>query len=98
MRFITIRELRTKSAEIWRSLPGERELVVTHNGKPIAILTPTTDRQLEQSLRELRRARSQQAVASLQANSARLGKDRLSPADIDTEIAAVRKARKARKR
>ena len=39
MRFITIRDLRSKSAQIQRELPKEKEMVLTSNGKPIAILS-----------------------------------------------------------
>ncbi len=39
MRFISVRDLATESAEIWRDLDVEREMVVTRNGRSVAILT-----------------------------------------------------------
>ena len=32
MKFISVRDLRGKSAEVWKDLPAEREVVVTSNG------------------------------------------------------------------
>ena len=42
MRFITVRELRSRSAEIWRRLADEPDMVITSNGKPVAILSAQT--------------------------------------------------------
>ncbi|BCV22168.1 hypothetical protein hamaS1_22370 [Moorella sp. Hama-1] len=39
MRFVTLRELRLKSGEIWRQLQKEGEMVITSNGKPVAVLS-----------------------------------------------------------
>ena len=47
MRFVTIRDFRSKSAQIQRELPKEREMVLTSNGKPIAILTATSADRIE---------------------------------------------------
>ena len=38
MKFLSVRDLRGKSAQIWKELPDEREMVITSNGRPIAIL------------------------------------------------------------
>ena len=34
MKFVSVRDLRGKAADIWRALPGEREMVITSNGRP----------------------------------------------------------------
>jgi prevent-host-death family protein len=39
MKFISVRDLRGNSAEVWKELPAEREMIITSNGRPIAILT-----------------------------------------------------------
>jgi antitoxin (DNA-binding transcriptional repressor) of toxin-antitoxin stability system len=93
MRFISVRDLRGRSAEIWRQLADEREMVITSNGKPIAILTAVSEKNLEASLRAIRRARAMEAVESMQRHSVRAGTDQIAPEDIDAEIAAVRKKR-----
>ena len=38
MRFLSVRDFRDKSAQIWKDLPDEREMIITSNGRPIAIL------------------------------------------------------------
>lgn len=96
MRFVTIRDLRSKSAQIQRLLPKEKEMILTSNGKPIAILSATSESTLEESLIALRRARAMAAVDYIQTRSVRLGTDRMSLDEINREIAASRKSRKPR--
>ncbi len=93
MRFISVRDLRGKSADIWRDLPEEREMVITSNGRPVAILAAVNESNLEESLAAFRQARAVDAVADLQRKSVLAGADSLTEADIAAEIAAVRKAR-----
>jgi antitoxin (DNA-binding transcriptional repressor) of toxin-antitoxin stability system len=94
MKFVSVRDLRGKSADIWRELPGEREMVITSNGRPIAILAAVSESNLEESLAAFRRARAIDALASLQRRAAASEAGKLSPADIEAEITAVREARK----
>lgn len=95
MKFVTVRDLRANSARVWKELQQEGELVVTSNGRPVAIVTPTDERQLEQSLRDLRQARALRAVRQMQTAARDAGKDRLGLKEIDAEIAAVRRARRS---
>ena len=39
MDFVTVREFRTQPAKVWKKLESGKELVVTRNGKPFALLT-----------------------------------------------------------
>ncbi len=94
MRFVTIRDLRNRPAQIRQALMAEKELVLTSNGKPFAIITVTSEAELESSLSMMRRVRAEMAVASMQKRSLEIGNDRLSLKDINAEIAAVRKSRK----
>ncbi|MFA5844247.1 MAG: type II toxin-antitoxin system Phd/YefM family antitoxin [Coriobacteriia bacterium] len=94
MRFVSVRDLRGKSAEVWRDLPDEREMVITSNGRPVAILAAVSESNLEESLAAFRQARAVDAVASLQRRATSTGMDELSTSDISAEIAAVRQARK----
>ena len=93
MRFVSVRELRGKSAAIWKELAEEKDLVVTSNGKPIALLSATSEELLEESLVALRRARALVAVTAMQQASLKAGTDRLSPKEIDAGLKAVRKRR-----
>jgi antitoxin (DNA-binding transcriptional repressor) of toxin-antitoxin stability system len=91
MKFISVRDLRGKSAEVWKELPAEREVVVTSNGRPIAILSAVSESNLEESLSAIRQARAAEAVMSLQRRSVEKGTDSVTMEDIDAEIRAVRK-------
>lgn len=93
MKFVSVRDLRGKSADIWRELRDEREMVITSNGRPVAILAAVNESNLEESLAAFRRARAVDAVVALQRRSVATGADALSAQEIDAEIAAVRRAR-----
>ena len=93
MKFISVRDLRSKSAQVWKQLPQEREMIITSNGRPIAIIAATNDLDLEESLSAFRQARAVEAVASLQRRSVEMGNDRITMDEIDAEIKAVRKKR-----
>jgi prevent-host-death family protein len=90
MKFISVRDFRTNPADIWKQLPKEQEMVVTNNGKPVALLTPLSDTDLEGTLRAVRRARALQALTALQDESVRTGRSSMSPGDIDAEIRSAR--------
>lgn len=94
MKFITVRDLRGRSGQVWTKLAREREVILTSNGKPIAILSAVTEDTLEESLAAVRRARSVAAVERLQRQSVNSGMDTLSPAIINLEITSARKARR----
>jgi antitoxin (DNA-binding transcriptional repressor) of toxin-antitoxin stability system len=93
MKFVSIRDLRGKSGEVWKKLPGEREMVITSNGRPIAILAAVNESNLEESLSAFRQARAVEAVAGLQRRSVEQGTDNISMDEIDAEIRAVRRKR-----
>lgn len=96
MRFVTIRDLRNKSAQIQQQLPKEKEMVLTSNGKPVAILSAISGDTLEETLAAIRCARAMEAVTYLQTRSVELGTDRMGLEEINREIAAGRKSRRAR--
>jgi len=93
MKFVSVRDLRGKSAQLWKELPQEREMVITSNGRPIAILAAISESNLEESLAAFRQARAVEAVASLQRRSIEQGTNRISLDQINAEIKAVRKKR-----
>ncbi len=95
MKFLSVRELRDNSARVWRELPEEKEMVVTSNGRPVAVLTAVDEGTVEESLAAWRRARATQAIAEIQRQSARKRTDAFSMDEIDTEI---RKARSTRRK
>ena len=78
MKMISVRDLRTKSAQIWSDLKKEHDMVVTSNGKPVGILSVTNEDTLEQSLATVRRARSMDALLRAQLEAVRKGKDKMT--------------------
>ena len=93
MRFVSVRELRNQSALVWKVLSEEKDLVITSNGKPIALLSAMVEEDLEVSLGAVRRARAQAAVTALQQASLQTGTDRLSLEDVNAEINVARRER-----
>jgi len=93
MRFISVRDLNTKPKEIWSRVKDE-EVVITSNGKPIALLSGVTEETLEKTLRAIRRSRALIALEEMQKKATELGLDKLTNAQIDAEIQAVRKSRR----
>ncbi|MEA2561201.1 MAG: hypothetical protein QOH06_2705 [Acidobacteriota bacterium] len=94
MKFLSVRDLRSKSAEVWKGLTAEREMVVTSNGRPIAILSAVTEETLEETMAAIRRSRAVAAVSEIQRQSVQKRKDTITPAEIDAEIVSVRRARR----
>ena len=93
MKFLSIRDLKTKSSQVWKELPDQNEMIITSNGRPIAILSSINENNLEQVLSSFRRARATDAVTSIQYESARKGTDKLTIDDINSEIKKVRSKR-----
>ena len=93
MRFISVRDLNTKPKEIWTRIKDE-EVVITSNGKPIALLSGVTEETLEKSIRAIRRSRALIALEEMQKKSMKSGLDRMTDSQIESEIQAVRKSRR----
>lgn len=92
MKFVSVRDLRGRSSQVWKQLAQFREMVLTLNGKPIAIISSTSEDLLEKSLSELRKARGLAALQAIQAESVRKGLDKMTMEEINAEIQEVRKA------
>jgi len=76
---------------VWKDLSEEKEMIITNNGKPIALLTPISDTSLEETLASIRKARAINAVKNMQQVSSANKNDELSGEEIDAEIQKVRK-------
>jgi len=94
MKFLTVRDLRNKSSQIWRDLKNEQEMVITNNGRPVAILSSISDENFEASLNSIRRSRAIEAMASIQKSSVQQKTNEISLEEINKEIKTVRKSRK----
>jgi antitoxin (DNA-binding transcriptional repressor) of toxin-antitoxin stability system len=94
MRFVSVRDLRTKGRQVWEDLAKERELVVTSNGKPIALITGVSEANLEEALADLRKARALRAIDEMQRAALDAGLDKMTGPEIQEKIQSSRRARK----
>jgi antitoxin (DNA-binding transcriptional repressor) of toxin-antitoxin stability system len=90
MKFGTVRDFRNSPSAIWKKLPSERELIITNNGKPIALLTPLTGETLEDTVSAVRRAKAINAMKRMQETSVSLGNEKMTLEKINTIIKDVR--------
>jgi len=47
MQFISVRQMRQNSAELWKQLREEAEIILTSNGKPIAVMAGVDEKNVE---------------------------------------------------
>jgi hypothetical protein len=95
MKFISGRDLRNRPGLI-QDLVNKEDLVLTANGKPIAIMLRLEEDDFEETLRAIRQARAFLAVSRLRRRAAELGLDKLTDEEIQKEIRAVRAQRKTK--
>jgi prevent-host-death family protein len=93
MKFISVRDFRIRPGDIWKQLKIDKDIVITSNGKPIAILNPVENNDLESSITALRRARALIALEEIQKSSLARGLNKLTDEEIEEEIKAVRMER-----
>ena len=90
MKFISVRDFRIRPGDVWKQLKIYKDIIITSNGKPIAILNPVEDSNLESSITALRRARALLALEEIQKDSVVRGLDKLTENEIEKEIKAAR--------
>ena len=88
MNYIGVAELK-KSKFMWEMLEKEKELVLTKDGKPGALILPVTPEGLEGTLKAVRRALFSQTVSSIRSRGLSATSE-----EIDREISAVRQVSK----
>lgn len=93
MKFLSTRDLRNRPGLV-RELTKKEDLVLTANGKPIAILLGVEEDDLEETARVVRQARAQRALSRMRIEGTRRSAQR-SPSFIEAEIRAVRSKRKS---
>jgi hypothetical protein len=94
MKFLSTRELRNRPGYV-RKLVQKEDLVLTANGKPIAMMFGIKDDDLEETARAFRRVRAQHALTQIRREAARRGLDKMSAESIDALIQNVRSKRKS---
>ena len=109
MRSVNIQELQSQYAFIWNAISAElkakeeteTDVVITSDGKPIALLSVVTLPESEKSSEELaeslvaasRRIRAQTVVAAMQQSAKEAGLDKMSLGDINAVIDDARTER-----
>ena len=91
MKFIGIRDLRANTAALRRDLEADREIVVTANGRPFALMTRVQPDTVEDELMTIRQARARAALRRTRAKAKADGRDRMTMEQIDAIIAEVRR-------
>jgi len=97
MRFVTVREFRANTANVRRQLETEREIVLTSNGKPFAMLTPLQSDTVEEEVSAIRQARARLAIDRIREHAARSGLDTMTMPQIDALITKARRERRGRR-
>ena len=94
MSFFTVRDLRTSPKNVWDTLDKEKEVVITNNGKPSALMIPIADANFDDILATVRQVNAMRIVTRMQRAAAKAGLDRMSLEEINAEIDAARAERR----
>lgn len=89
MSYLQVKDLK-KTRELWQRLERDRELVITKDGQPRAIMIGIAPEELEAALSEIRRALFSSAVGRVRDRSSKL------PAADSAIEGAIRASRKSR--
>jgi hypothetical protein len=98
MKTIASRMLAARPGHVWAELDREGAIVITKDGLPRSIMVPTSDATLLEDLQDLVFARARRAVRAIRTQAAKSGADALTPAEIEREVKAARRALKQRSR
>ena len=90
MRFVTVRDLRLTPGKVWALAKQEERVVLTANGRPVAILTGVDEDSLEEQLDAIERAQTLIALDRIHQDSVAKGTDGISEKEIQGEIDLVR--------
>jgi hypothetical protein len=93
MQMIASRELTAKPAAVWSKVATEGAVVVTRDGLPMGIITPTSPETLLEDMQEIAFSRARRAVSRMRATATRHGTGGMTSNDIDAEIRRARKLR-----
>ena len=91
MNFFSVRDLRTTPKNVWDTLSEEKEVIITNNGKPSALMIPINEEDFEAVLSTIRQVNAMRAVNNMQMAAVRAGMDEMSLEDINAEIEAARR-------
>ena len=93
MKFVTVRDFRIRPGAVWKNLEKDEEVIITSNGKPIAMMTGISDVTFDKTLKIFRRTKAELAASRMRKTAVRKGLPRISKEEIEAEIKTVRRAR-----
>ncbi len=88
MNFATVRDFRTSTRSVWDKLNESGEIVVTNNGKPIALMLNIADGEYGELSQAIRQAKAMLSINRMRTVAADSGY--MSDEDIEAEIRAAR--------
>ncbi|MEE4359740.1 MAG: type II toxin-antitoxin system Phd/YefM family antitoxin [Desulfococcaceae bacterium] len=91
MKFMSTSDLGISPENIWQTTKQKQDIIITADGRPIAILTGVNENTFEDELDAIKRARALRALDMLHEESVRKGTNIISDEDIEAEIDTVRK-------
>ncbi len=89
MNFATVRDFRTSTRSVWDKLNENGEIVVTNNGKPIALMLNIADGEFDELSQAIRQAKAMLSINRMR--SAAAGGGYMSDEEIEAEIRAARR-------
>jgi prevent-host-death family protein len=92
-KWIASRELSARPGRALNAVSRTGRVLVTANGKPKAIMIPTSEATFTRDMEMLDRVALTQAVEAIRTDSVTNLTDAITMAEIDAEVAAARKAR-----
>jgi hypothetical protein len=95
LRLMSLRDLRNTPNKLWRSLRRDKAVALAVNGTPKALVIDVDDGDLESIVALVRQIRAKDALTRLRMQAATSGTDALDDAEIDAQIAATRRTRRA---
>ena len=95
MKFLSTHDLRNRPGFV-RELARKEDIVLTANGKPIALLLGLEEDDIEETAQAIRQARAQRALSRMRRQAVKRRISDMSLAAVNAEIRAVRSKRKAK--
>jgi len=78
---------------VWDTLDNEREVVITNNGRPSALMIPIDDNNFNDIIATVRQVNAMRTVNRMQRAAVKAGLENMSLDEINAEIALARKER-----
>jgi hypothetical protein len=97
MKIIASRELSARPGAVWEMLSEDGAVVVTRDGVPLGILSPTSPETLVEDVSDTAFLRARRAVSQIRQDAAASGRAEMTLDEINKEIRQVRAARRTKK-